>query len=359
MKNYYPILVGKEGEYSALRRLTQKVKDRICPVIEILDNTKRKLNEQTGKKEKVWPPHFNGKDANFFRVHWRSHESAVILDFSKYERSEEYFELIREFIDTIISYNIKTTISIKHDSCEKHYELVKDYFNDDRCNVCIRLDVNGGLGNDVAKVVSSIKRKIGIEGKEEQGRVVYLLDMGMVKEDNIETLIEEAGLTLDILGSESKAIVTSSALPIDLRDYDEGEHKIERLEWTLWNTLLKNYSKLKYGDYGTKSSLFSDATATPAPSCKYTTLENYIIYRGRKKHPEGNDQYISHAKNLVKNPAYAGYEFSAGDKSIFQISRQSLKDLKKSPGNAGMWIEISQNHHITLLTKLVCDAKTP
>ncbi|WP_414649380.1 beta family protein, partial [Chitinophaga sp.] len=53
------------------------------------------------------------------------------------------------------------------------------------------------------------------------------------------------------------------------------------------------------------------------------------------------------------SPDYSGLTFSWGDDRIDFYARQVLTDPNRKTGNARSWVEISQNHHITLLHSLL------
>ena len=74
----------------------------------------------------------------------------------------------------------------------------------------------------------------------------------------------------------------------------------------------------------------------------------------QKNHIKGNGQFIDHAKALLNSLFYSGNVFSWGDGRIYEIANQDhLEENKRKSGNLRTWVEISQNHHITLIDSLL------
>ena len=133
---------------------------------------------------------------------------------------------------------------------------------------------------------------------------------------------------------------------------------MRRYEWDIYNAVVSDFdlASTKYGDYGNKHPIYvGEAAFSGSCSIKYTIEKEFVIYRGHvaKDHPHGNGQYITFAKRLISTTDYAGSGFSWGDKRIEEIGIQSLTSPKPKPGSATSWVEITQNHHITLLHSLL------
>lgn len=107
--------------------------------------------------------------------------------------------------------------------------------------------------------------------------------------------------------------------------------------------------------YRNKHPIYSDNGFQGTCSLKYSTESDFVIYRGEKaqNHQEGNGQYILHAKELINNELYSGSQFSWGDQRISEIANEELQNRKRKPGSSTTWVEISQNHHITLMDSLL------
>ncbi|HKO81262.1 MAG TPA: hypothetical protein VJU78_12740 [Chitinophagaceae bacterium] len=129
-------------------------------------------------------------------------------------------------------------------------------------------------------------------------------------------------------------------------------YRLPRLEWNIWKALQaqKLPAPIKYGDYGTKHPYYLPAAFEGSSSIKYTVENDFVIYRGRKgsEHAKGGGQYNDSAKLLINSPDYSGQNFSWGDAKIYEIGNRIDK-----PGNPGSWVQISQNHHITILHSLL------
>jgi len=155
-------------------------------------------------------------------------------------------------------------------------------------------------------------------------------------------------------------IVAAGSFPENLGSLNPAGrvYRLNRYEWGLWTSLQSNKGvkgTVKYSDYGTKYPYYSEANFQGSCSIKYTQEDDFVIYRGQisSNHPDGNGQYLTFSGQLIASSDYSGATFSWGDARIDFYAQQNISDPKRKTGNAGSWVEISQNHHITLLTSLL------
>lgn len=193
--------------------------------------------------------------------------------------------------------------------------------------------------------------------------VSLLLDFGFIRATN-HTLIE--GVAVNVINSITNrvdyenVIVSSGSFLDNLGSLNPAGrvYRLPRYEWQLWSVLQAQAGiagTIKYSDYGTKHPIYSEVNFQGSCSIKYTVISEYVIYRGEKSsnHPDGNGQYITFAQQLVASRDYSGRTFSWGDERIDFYASQLLTDPNRKMGNSGNWVEISQNHHITLLTSIL------
>lgn len=185
------------------------------------------------------------------------------------------------------------------------------------------------------------------------------MDIGHVQHDTNINLASLAELTLQALkpppSTWADVIVAAGSFPTDLSKFRAGSvHRLHRYEWDLWR-LLRDKFQIKYGDYGTKHHEYADTPYAASVSLKYTTEDEFVIHRGERtdNHADGHGQYITHAQKLIRSNDYSGQGFSWGDSRLDFYSRQILNDENRKTGNTTTWVQISQNHHITLLHSLL------
>lgn len=336
MKKYYPILLSKAGELSALSHLSDDVKKEISPVIQI-------LNENLDSTE------------NFLTSHWSFPENQILLDFSLFENLDENIPTIQLFFSRLVALGIKAIPVIQQNSPNEYFDFVKDYILQSSQVVCIRASNESGgfinFNDQAQNIITSLETN--------SANAIILFDLAYVQSTNYTTLAALAILTLESLlnlnSNWSDIVLASGSFPENLTGLVAGNvYELDRYEWHIWhlilnNTVLKNV--VKYGDYGTKNPVFfADINFAGTSSIKYTTENHFVIYRGElpQNHQRSMGQYIDQAAILITTPAYSGENFSWGDKRINEIVSENNR-----PGNPRTWVEISQNHHISLMTSLL------
>lgn len=339
MKKYFPFLLAKAGEFTALTHLQLNVKQEIAPIIQTLDGSFDKVEA-------------------FGVNHWNFKGNKLFIDFtflSLFDRSET-----KLLLDSLIKASVNVIPVLQKDSDIQLKNLVKTFFvNGKISEIGIKTLHSITDTTDTEKDVSAILGSIGID----KSKATLLFDLGFVGANSYKGLATSLSSKLKKLKDSSdymNIVVTSSSFPIDLTQVTPAgkAHKLPRYEWLLWKSLTSDaqISKLiTYGDYGAKHPTFSDSGFPGTCSIKYTLQDDFLIYKGKlsKEHPDGNGQYITFAKLLVKSSDYSGPTFSWGDNRIDFFASQSIADPKRKTGNSTSWVEISQNHHITMLHSLL------
>lgn len=352
MKKYFPVFLAKKGELVALQHLSQAVKDEITPVIEVLKDT---LEKKGKKKGQVL---YNDYFENNLKTHWSFFGNQVILDFSYCDNLEDKLAEIRGLFESTIVNGTNAVPAIQSNSPTGYLNLVKDIVNKYKTSVCIRVSNESGGFLDYSNQIGALAKKVGVP----ISNTILLVDMGQVDQKNYNTMASLAGMTILQLGAISEyqdIVVAASSFPENLSDLDAKDepHLLKRCEWLMWQTINKveALKGVKCGDYGTRSSRFSDAKFAGSISLKYSTKENFVIYRGKltEDHKDGHGQYITHAKKLVQSEHYSGSKFSWGDFKIEEVSQQVVSDEERKTGNPTNWVQYSQNHHVSLLHSIL------
>jgi hypothetical protein len=357
MKKYFPILLSKKGELVALQHLTQAVKEDICPVIEVLrDSLEKTVKEKNSPTITVYKDELE----NFLKTHWAFFNNRIILDFSLVSGIDEKIEDIKKLIKSLLKSGVNIIPAIQENSSWLFKKTIKEIIHENRLGCCIHTsEFSGGFDNYKSSIEALVK-EIGLD----EDKIVLLLNLGNAKKDNINYLTSSTKTYINSLnkriGEWMAIVVASSSFPQNLTDIKPANqvHKLPRHEWSVWKNLISKEPQMtgiKYGDFGTKYPYYEEVSFQGTVSVKYTTENDFIIYRGEltKESEHGHGQYIIHAQKLIKSSEYSGKEFSWGDLRIYEIASQSVDDDKKKTGSATTWVQISQNHHITLLNSLL------
>lgn len=337
MKKYYPIFVSKSGELRALKELSQLVKDEITPIIEVI-------------------PHNYERVLNFAIKEWKFNNNELYLDFSlcsPYDDSET-----QKLIESLLLGHVNVVPVINRLSDSRYIDYIKKLFANSTINkVCYRF-FNGEFSTaSIEQDIDLFIKKIGTSSKN----LSILLDFGVIQYRNYLFYSKEAVLIsklLKELGLNS-IIVSGGSFPQNLSALTPAGnlYSLPRYEWLFWLELQKD-SELRglicYSDFGTKYPKYIEANYPGTCSIKYTTESEFLIYRGElsKSHSLGNGQFVVFASQLITNQKYSGQNFSWGDNRISAIASQ-LNSMRQTPGNLETWVQISQNHHITIIHDLL------
>lgn len=335
MKKYYPILLSKAGEFSALSHLSEEVRNNTSPVIQVL----------SGNLEST---------ENFLVSNWSFAENQILLDFSLYDNLVENISNIQSFFTKLMSENIDAVPVIQQNSPEEYINFVRNYLAQNSKLVCIRASNDSGGFINFNEQIQEITTYLEITSSD----IILLFDLAYVQTNNYTTLAALAILTLqtmlNINSNWNDIVVASGSFPENLTGFVAGNvYHLDRLEWRIWKVLQDNSvlkDVVKYSDYGTKNPIFADVNFAGTSSIKYTTENHFVIYRGElpQNHRRSMGQYIDQATILVNTPEYSGEDFSWGDRRINEIVSENNR-----PGNPRTWVEIGQNHHITLICSLL------
>jgi Beta protein len=356
MKKYYPTLISRKGEIVALQYLKQIAKDNVCPVIEIMDDSLEKQEkEKNGSIKIVYKDEFE----NFLKTHWVFFDNEIVLDFSLVTDVESKIDLIKRMLLSLIKAGVNVIPAINIHTETPFANMIKDLVHKYELKICLLTAERTRGFDNFSIAIDKLFTYLGVDAN----RILILLDIGYSKYDRYNTLRDMASALIKSLSKKvdewNSVILTSSSFPENLGEFkpQNNPNRITRYEWIVWKQLVNDQelSNVKYGDYGTKYAIYSEANFAGTISIKYTTEKDFVIYKGEltQEHPLGHKQYLSHADKLVKSNDYSGRDFSWGDKRIFEMAAQDIASDKSKPGSPTVWVQISQNHHIELINSLL------
>lgn len=339
MKKYFPILLSKAGEITALKNLEQTVKNEIAPIIQVLPDAYERIE-------------------NFASEHWTFIGNQLFLDFSLSIPLNN--TRIRNTITNLSENGVNAIPVLQNNSHTNYINLVNSLINDGTIsNVCIRIsNASGGFLNINAQILNMLDRI-----SADRNHVSILLDYGYINSDNYNTIATIATNNIAEINNANKyhnIIIASSSFLENLGSLTPANklYRRQRYEWNIWQTInsqLGLNGTVKYGDFGIKHPYYTQANFQGSCSIKYTLPNEFIIYRGEisSNHQQGNGQYIIFANRLIRSTDYSGVNFSWGDNRIDFYAHQNLRDHRRKTGNAKSWVEIGQNHHITMLHSIL------
>lgn len=338
MKKYFPLLLSKAGEIQALTRLSQNVKDEISPIIQVLP----------GEYDRV---------EKFASSQWTFTLNQLFLDFSLCQPFDQ--SSVRNLVLRLLKAGVNVIPVIQLNSDPRYLALLQSFIaNGSISDICIRVSNGGGGFLNIRILIDGILQTLGLNRDHSH----ILLDFGFVDQHNhnlIAALSVNAITAVDPTLPYRNIIVATGSFLENLGSLAAGRvHNLRRFEWDIWQSVIVQPNLegvIKYGDYGTKHPIYSEMNFPGSCSIRYTCANEFVVYRGELSgnHPDGNGQYITFADRLVRSSEYYGAAFSYGDAQINFYAGQVLANPNRKTGNATNWVEISQNHHVTLLHSLL------
>lgn len=326
--DYVPVLKWKSGEKESINRLYPDHKNRIMPLIELVD----------------W------SNANDIAIELGSTFTGPVLVDNLFSIDSKY-----EFYKDLIS-------------ADKTKYLIPVFYIDDLFNnPSIVNEFNGAaIRLQVPEPLDSLSYKKFFSNlfKVSKSKIIIILDLIFVNDVQTATLKYTAlQATLSQLHEYTKSIsnivISSTSFPDDLSTLEAGgEVKYKRFEFMLFNKI-KDFmesedlkSKLIYSDYGvnkfTETSIdFSKLQYGVLPKIKYSTDDFYYVQKAEKDRL--NNIYtvsvFDMAKNIVKSSIFYGKDFSYGDSEIFDRAEGTTK----GPGGNTNWVTYTTTHHIAVI----------
>ncbi len=146
--------------------------------------------------------------------------------------------------------------------------------------------------------------------------------------------------------------VAGTGMPVGTSAVGADNHAlVPRTEWALWRRLDDPvYRRPSFGDYGVQhpdpQSGFDPKIMDTSAQLRYTVPGHWFVARGRgiKKHKL--EQVRGLAAQVVALPAYAGPDFSWGDRWLSACADDDVK-----PGNQLVWRKVATTHHVTFVVR--------
>lgn len=347
-KFYVPVLKWKRGEQIGVSNLSDPIKDKIIPLIEIpeidwdydkncykktidthLENTAKTILNSWGKKR-----HF------FLDIPWAG-------DGIDYMTNGDY--PLQYLFDTFRVKGLLGIPVVKCSSPKDYINAVKKIINIDYYGACIRIK-----DKDLLNLNLNLQKLLKILGLEKD-KIDLIIDLEYITpSDSNKNLLFIQNILKSIPNISNWRSITMCATSFPQNTSSVSRNttgKVERGEWTLWKNILSSKSQLKtmpnYGDY---------AISNPAPfkldpklmqmsaNIRYTVNEDFLIFKGISIKKGKWSQAQNLCDKIINHPQYYGKTFSWGDTYIFNCAYGLI-----STGNAETWRRVGTNHHLKLV----------
>lgn len=369
---YMPILKTRPSENKAYEKLTDGVKDKILPIIEMTGARSYKY-PKTHKTLAgvVRPGDINKKIDNILSL---VKTRPFILDITDDEslmydginiiknpengyqewrrfltKNENFKQLVIPTIQFDTNYIADTFLQIKELNKEFKYLALKisafKFNNPDKCSNLF--NVHNLSANTI--IQSIIDKIVEITGND---KLILILDFGFISEfEKYKSIIDECLNNLTNTSHLKAIIPVSSSFPSYVKPIPEDTFEAQEgiLYTHIQNT--KNYSNICFGDYASLHPVkYPTSGGGWIPRIDYIENTNILKYSYKrassdKKNKNNSDAYEELAKRVINASNYQQIDILTvwGDEQI------NLKSKGKNNGNApSFWISVRANLYMTI-----------
>jgi hypothetical protein len=344
--HYVPMLKSKQGEFSALKQLSDDMDSLVTPMLECLpiapDGAREHIATFSRRLVGSW---FRGKP--------------IFLDMNKLSRDAEMangYEATAWLYDRLDENGIQAIPVWSPGANAAVPQSIRDIAQRHDRGVCLRLPKNLFLN---ASSIPLIRRDIAAL-ELEPSQIDVIVDFFQITEGELITYRDLMPLILGRipnLEDYRSFTLASGAFPDGPSTFrGPGTYELPRRDWMLWSHLASNASQLvrmpSFGDYATifpRAEELDTSQMRPAASIKYTTEDAWIVFRGTKTSGrEGFEQYRSLARQVVAHEKFKGTDHCSGDRRIVECAEGI-----STTGNPASWVGHVMAHHITFAARQV------
>jgi len=350
-KHYVPVMKWRMGEYQALMRLADDVKDRVTPLLELPTEAWDFENEQPAKSI---DEHLEKFGSNLFKK-WEKRRCFV--DSPYYEGDtcmtsgahhlEHVFDLVRS-----AGANAVPVVGVNRHPA--YVNAVRAIAATDVRGVCVRLTVDD-FDPSLPKKVVELLGELRVSATDCD--LVIDCAEDVASSSNAQGLVWKA--LLDQLPNRDEwrsLTVSGAAFPAALPSGTFRPHGIAaRHDWLGYKALLGilplGYRVPTFGDYVVahpNTEQMDPRMLDPNAKIKYTIDDAWFIAMGFQVKKYGRGQYAKVCQTIVnaRPIVYDGPAYSHGDDYIDQCANRG-----GSTGGPSTWPTVGSNRHITKVVR--------
>jgi len=345
--HYVPILKGKKGEYDALQKLNEDIRDKLTPLIEIPQIPYDYENDDYAK---TIDQHLNNV-IETIKNSWGENR-LFFLDLIQINADERMEDGTHPFIFLANEARNKNVKFIPVTGLERdrdYNEAVKNIFDIDRNGICLRIDGDYFLEDELESRISDLLNTLSVRTEN----CDLILDFKFISpsdEKILSFVLTNYLQNFPYFTSWRTFTISATSFPQDLSKVpSDSIQRIPRTEWHIWNKLIRSdlIRKPSFGDYAIQHPEpveIDPRLMTMSANIRYTIENDWIIIKGHsvKRFP-GFKQFHELSNILLRNENFKGRNFSWGDNYIYNCAQRTV-----SSGSARTWRMIGTNHHIVL-----------
>lgn len=353
-KNYVPVLKWRMGEYQALMRLSEAVKDWTTPLLEIPTEG---WNFETEAPSKSLDDHLaNFGDKLFSKWGGRTCfvDSPYLDGSSCLLTGVHHFEEILNQAHDAGCHVVPVTGLQRHAAYNAAIGAAQAEYGR---GVCIRLnsdDFTPALADDIGQLLLLL----GV-APANIDLVIDLAD-GIVSSPIAQAHVWHAMLNQVAYAPWRSLVVAGTAFPANLSAAQFRPHgRTPRHEWLAYQQLMavlpRTARRPTFGDYATSAPNTSELDPRmldPNAKIKYTLDNEWIVFVGLQVKRNGRGQYQTMCAHMISHhPSFfMGATYSWGDAYIAGCAAGS-----ETTGGTSTWPSVATNHHVTKVVRDVAN----
>lgn len=342
---YVPILKWRQGEYLALERLKDDIKNEVMPLAEVPPIG---WDFERGRLAKTIDQHLE-KFAYRFHNKWKGRSAFIdLMLLDPVHRMADGLHPVAYIFNGIRDYEESAVPVTGLNRDNAYQEAVRGVVEIDKKGLCIRLNFEDIVKSDAEVLLEALSafHKINFSDMDV---VMDLESPNFHPIDQFSKALHLALRRLKRLPQCRTFTVAATSFPKSMGELKKGSQIIERSEWLLYREFSAAASNLQirpqFGDYAIAHPSLPKLDMRllkPAASLRYTIDGGWYIEKGSNVRDNGFEQYVDICKSLIGSGYFSESSFSRGDRHILECSEREV-----STGNLSVWRWVGTNHHIT------------
>lgn len=346
MLTYVPILRAKDGEFDALRHMSDRVGRFVTPLLEI-----QKQSTRTSAKPKSLQDYLSDVASKLAEAHQDRPLFVDMFAFGPADRVESGEHVYTYFCGELRSHgmNFHAVVGMDRWPNREYRAAIGHALEMNGGKALLRLETEDLEDMSDAEMFDEMLGDVLDECSLVAQSLPVLIDLGDVRGRPIVDLLPDVSAALEFLRARGfvQVVIAGSSIPTSISEAVKKQNSatfLQRGEMILWKTLLPSTQgvRLVFGDYGVRSPRSTDAISPHTNGkIRYTVANEFLIVRGHsmRVYPNGGQMW-GLADYIVTSPQYAREGFSWGDEMIKRCSEHKIK------GNSTQWIAFDTSHHL-------------
>lgn len=333
---YIPFLKGKKGEFTALEKLPDEIKDGIIPVIDVVTLPNKSIDEVVASVI----GYFDSWDkVRLIYIDCYMIDDEGLLDSGTHPA--------KYLIESLLAKEFSVLPVFNNVIRPEHKQIIKEVAEQIGRGSGLRIydTTIEGINNEIEESLSFLNLV--------PEQIDLIIDLRSLIDAVVQSKIEfvkELFDNLRYLSRWRRVVLAGGNFPLNLTKITANTVKaIPRKIWEIWKEVTNNQriNSPTFSDYCI-SHIEIDKLRTKYPnasaSIRYTQHENFYIYRGRGTQQYKYRQFFDISEALINGSHYFGKEHCKGCEFIYKCGTE-----KKKPGSLTTWRWVGTAHHITVV----------